>query len=135
MIGQINPIGLNVELTILRVLSGKNKSGKNLVTSEKFVTFPRPIFKIKRNFMSGTAFPEKSCSVSLGFFKLSTEECTVAVSKPILLLVFKFVQFLKSRNVSFLIVFISLLLLFFSIPCFHWHFEVLVKTALLNHDK
>ena len=52
-------------------LLGKKKSGKifvrkNLVTSEKqslfpdqffkFVTFPRPIFKIKRTFMSGTAF-------------------------------------------------------------------------------
>ena len=30
--------------------------GKNLVTSEKLVTFPRPTFKIKRAFMSGTAF-------------------------------------------------------------------------------
>ena len=56
MIGQINPIGLNIELTILSALSGKNKSGKNLVTSEKFVTFPRTIFKVKRNFMSVTAF-------------------------------------------------------------------------------
>ena len=55
-------------------LSGKKKSGKNLVTSEKLVTFPRlifqirhfsrPIFKIKRTFMSRTAFfPEKSCSL------------------------------------------------------------------------
>ena len=45
---------------------GKFSSGKNLVTSEKFVTFsrlicqirhfPRPILKIKRTFMSGTAF-------------------------------------------------------------------------------
>ena len=83
MIGQINSIGLNVELTILRALSGKNKSGKNLVTSEKFVTFPRPIFKIKRNFMSGTAFfPEKSCSLSLEFFKLRVEECTVGATNP-----------------------------------------------------
>ena len=70
----------------------KISSGKNLVTSEKLVTFPRPIFKIKRTFMSGTAFfPEKSYSLSLGFFKLSAEECTVGVTKPILLLVFKVV--------------------------------------------
>ena len=42
--------------------------------------------------MSGTAsFPEKSYSLSLGFFKLSAEECTVGVTKPILLLVFKVV--------------------------------------------
>ena len=72
---------------------GKISLGKNLVTSEKLVPFPRlifqirhfsqPIFKIKRTFMSGTAFlPEKSCSASLGFFKLSTEECTVGVTNP-----------------------------------------------------
>ena len=65
--------------------------GKNLVTSEKLVTFSRlifqirhffrPIFKIKRTFMSGTAFfPEESCSLSLGFFKVSAEECTVGVT-------------------------------------------------------
>ena len=60
---------------------GKFSSGKNLVTSEKLVTFPRPIFKIKRTFMSGTAFfPEKNCSLSLEFFKLSVEECTVGVT-------------------------------------------------------
>ena len=42
--------------------------------------------------MSGTAFfPEKSYSLSLGFFKLSAEECTVGVTKPFLLLVFKVV--------------------------------------------
>ena len=64
---------------------GKILSGKYLVTSEKLVTFPRPIFKIKRTFMSGTAFfPEKSYSLSLGFFKLNTEDCTVGVTKPIL---------------------------------------------------
>ena len=52
-------------------------SGKNLVT------FPRPIFKIKRTLISGTAFfPEKSCPLSLGFFKLSVEECTVGVTNP-----------------------------------------------------
>ena len=72
---------------------GKFSSGENLVTSEKLVTFPRlifqirhfsrPIFKVKRTFMSGTAFfPEKSCSLSLGFFKLSVEECTVGVTNP-----------------------------------------------------
>ena len=33
--------------------------------------------------MSGTAFfPEKSRSLSLGVFKLSAEECTVAVTNP-----------------------------------------------------
>ena len=33
--------------------------------------------------MSGTAFfPEKSCSLSLGFFKLSVEECIVGVTNP-----------------------------------------------------
>ena len=33
--------------------------------------------------MSGTAFfPEKSCSLSLGFFKLSMEECTDGVTNP-----------------------------------------------------
>ena len=33
--------------------------------------------------MSGTAFfPEKSCSLSLGFFKLSLEECTLGVTNP-----------------------------------------------------
>ena len=61
--------------------------GKNLVTFPrlifKFVTFPRPIFKIKRTFISGTAFiQEKSCPLSLGFFKLSVEECTVGVTNP-----------------------------------------------------
>ena len=72
---------------------GKFSSGKNLVTSEKLVTFPRlifqirhfsrPISKVKRTFMSGTTFfPEKSCSLSLGFFKLSMEECTVGATNP-----------------------------------------------------
>ena len=37
-------------------------------------------------------------------------------------------------NARFLVVFISLLL-FFLIPCFHLHFRIFVKTALLNHDK
>ena len=33
--------------------------------------------------MSWTAFfPEKSCSFSLGFFKLSVEECTVGATNP-----------------------------------------------------
>ena len=33
--------------------------------------------------MSGTAFiPENSCSLSLGFFKVSVEECTVSVTNP-----------------------------------------------------
>ena len=33
--------------------------------------------------MSGAAFfPEKSCSLSLGFFKLNVEECTVGVTNP-----------------------------------------------------
>ena len=33
--------------------------------------------------MSGTAFfPEKSCTLSLGFFKLRVEECTVGVTNP-----------------------------------------------------
>ena len=33
--------------------------------------------------MSGTAlFPEKRCSLSLGFFKLNVEECTVGVTNP-----------------------------------------------------
>ena len=33
--------------------------------------------------MGGTAFfPQKSCSLSLGFFKLSVEECTVGVTNP-----------------------------------------------------
>ena len=33
--------------------------------------------------MSGTAFfPEKSCSLSLGFFELSVEECTAGVTNP-----------------------------------------------------
>ena len=33
--------------------------------------------------MSGTAFfPEKSCSLSLEFFKLNAEECTVGVTNP-----------------------------------------------------
>ena len=33
--------------------------------------------------MSGaTFFPEKNCSLSLGFFKLSVEECTVGVTNP-----------------------------------------------------
>ena len=33
--------------------------------------------------MGGTAFfSEKSCSLSLGFFKLSLEECTVGVTNP-----------------------------------------------------
>ena len=36
-------------------------------------------------------------------------------------------------NARFLVVFISLL--FFLIPCFHLHFRIFVKTALLNHDK
>ena len=55
--------------------------------------------------------------------------------KPILLLVFKVVKFLKFMNVQFLVVFISLLLLFFSIPCFHSYFKIFVKAALLNHDE
>ena len=42
--------------------------------------------------MCGTAsFPEKSYSLSLGFFKVSAEECTVGVTKPILLAPFKVV--------------------------------------------
>ena len=42
--------------------------------------------------MCGTAsFPEKSYSLSLGFFKLSAEECIVGVTKPIVLLAFKVV--------------------------------------------
>ena len=95
----MNPIPVFVQAfdcklraSFLNTLSGKILSGKYLVTSEKLVTFPRPIFKIKRTFMSGTAFfPEKSYSLSLGFFKLSAEECTVGVTKPFLLLVFKVV--------------------------------------------
>ena len=75
-------------------LSGKKKSGKTFVGEKishfwkishffstnfsKLLTFPRPIFKIKRTFNSGTAFtPEESCSLSLGFFKLTAEECTL----------------------------------------------------------
>ena len=62
---------------------GKFSSGKNLVTSEKLVTFPWPIFKIKRTFMSGTAFfLEKSYSLCLRFFKLSVEECIIGVTNP-----------------------------------------------------
>ena len=78
--------------------------------------------------MCGTAsFPEKTYSLSSGFFKLSAEECTVGATKPILLLPFKVVQFLKFTNVQFLVVFISMLLLFFSISYFHSYFEILLK--------
>ena len=42
--------------------------------------------------MCGTAsFPEKTYSLSLAFLKLSAEECTVGVTKPVLLLAFKVV--------------------------------------------
>ena len=72
---------------------GKFSWGENFVTFEKFatfprlifkfVTFPRPIFKIKTTFMCGTAFfPEKSCFLSLGFFKLSAEKCIVGITYP-----------------------------------------------------
>ena len=72
---------------------GKMSLGENLATSEnlvtfprlifKFVIFPRPIFTIKRTFMSETAFfPEESCSLCLEFFKLSAEEYTVGVTNP-----------------------------------------------------
>ena len=46
--------------------------------------FPGLIFQIKRTFMSETTFsPEKSCSLSLRFFELSVEECTVGATNPL----------------------------------------------------
>ena len=47
--------------------------------------------------------------------------------KHILLLVFKVVWFLKFTNLQFLVMFTSLLLLFFSISCFHSHFDFFFK--------
>ena len=50
---------------LLKYLSAKKRQGKcssekNLVTSEKLVTFTGPIFKIKRAFMSGTVFFQRN---------------------------------------------------------------------------
>ena len=72
---------------------GKFSSGKNVVTSKKLVTFPRLIFQIRHfpptNFYNQKDFlewdwffPEKSCSLTLGFFKLIVEECTLVVTNP-----------------------------------------------------
>ena len=50
--------------------------------------------------MSWTAFfPEKSCSLSLGFFKVSVEECTVVVTNPWnwVLQIHSFVDFTKQK--------------------------------------
>ena len=90
--GESGTVLFSPDATNIDTLLGKKMSGKNLVTSEKLVTFPRLIFQIrhfsltnfeiKRTFMSGTVFPEKSCSLSLGFLKLSAEECAVGVTNP-----------------------------------------------------
>ena len=53
--------------------------------------FPDQFLKLKGLSYVGLILFQRSYSLSLGIFKLSAEECTVGVTKPILLLAFEVV--------------------------------------------